>query len=111
MPSTLVLKFKMKFCKFLQTSYVKKKKKKKKIAEEVKESGESSLIVDETKDVLETEQISIELRYYHGGSVKENFLKFLPVDKLDTGSLTNMILSCLEKSGFDYKSNLVGQGP
>ena len=59
----------------------------KEIIEEVKESGEFSLIVDETKDVSKTEQISIVLRYYYGGSVKESFLHFVPADKLDAKSL------------------------
>ena len=75
----------------------------------MKQSGEVSLIVDETKDVSKMEQISIVLRYYHGDSVKESFLKFLSTDKLDAGNLTNAILSCLEKFGVDYKSNIVDQ--
>ena len=75
----------------------------KKIVEEVRQSGEFSLMVDETKDVSKMEQISIVLRYYHGDSVKESFLKFLPTDKLDAGNLTNAILSCLEKFDVDYK--------
>ena len=78
------------------------------IIEEVKEGGKFSLIVDETKYVSKTEQTSI--KYYHGDSAKESFLKFLPEDKLDAGSLTNAILSCLEKLGVDYRSNLAGQG-
>ena len=44
------------------------------------------------------------------GSVEESFLKFLPADELDAGILTYTILSCLEKFGIDYKSNLIGQG-
>ena len=66
--------------------------------------------MDETKAVSKTEQISIVIRYYHGGSFEESFLKFFPVDKLDAERLTNTILSCSEKFSVDYKLNLVGQG-
>ncbi|XP_068210545.1 zinc finger MYM-type protein 1-like [Palaemon carinicauda] len=82
----------------------------KEIIEEGKGSGEFSSIVDETKEVSKTEQISFVLRYYHDSCVKESFLQFEAADKLDVESLTNTIFSCLDKFGLDYKSHLVGQG-
>ena len=46
------------------------------IMEEVITSGQFVLIVDETKDVSKTEQISFVLRYFYNESVYETFLTF-----------------------------------
>lgn len=82
----------------------------KQIIEEVKSSGEFSLIVDETKDVSKTEQISFVLRYFYNGTVYESFLQFEAAEQLHAEGLTKTILSCLDAYGLDYKANLVGQG-
>ena len=79
------------------------------IIEEVKSSKYFALIVDETKDVSKTEQVSFVLRYYLSGQVHESFLQFEAANKLDAKSLSEKILSFLESFGLDYKANLVAQ--
>lgn len=81
----------------------------KQIIKEVKSSKYFALIVDESKDVSKSEQVSFVLRYYLKGQVYESFLQFEAAKKLDAKSLTNKILSCLESFGLDYKENLVAQ--
>lgn len=80
------------------------------ITDEVKEAGEFSVMADETKDVSKKEQISLVLRYYNEGSIKERFLLFKAADKLDASSLANTITECLEAMDVNYTTNLVGQG-
>jgi Domain of unknown function (DUF4371)/hAT family C-terminal dimerisation region len=79
------------------------------IITEVKESGEFSIMADETKDVRKLEQLSLVLRYYHSGEIHESFLQFESAEKLDAASLTEKILTTLEKHGLDYREHLVGQ--
>ena len=76
--------------------------------EEVKTSGQFALIVDETKDVSKTEQISFVLRYFYNESVYESFLMFQAAEYLDTRSLKK-IFDCLDDLGLDYEQNLVGR--
>uniref|UniRef100_A0A669BDB9 TTF-type domain-containing protein n=1 Tax=Oreochromis niloticus TaxID=8128 RepID=A0A669BDB9_ORENI len=80
------------------------------IIREVKDSGQFSVIVDETKDVSKSEQISFIVRYYYNGAIHESFLGFQEADRLDAAGLTSKIIGCLEKHGLDYRQNLVGQG-
>ena len=81
----------------------------KQIIEEVKSSEKFALIVDETKDVSKTEQISFVLRYFLHGCVHESFLQFEVADALDANSLTKKILAIFDSFGLDYKKNLVAQ--
>lgn len=55
---------------------------KEEIMQEVKESGQFSVIVDETKDVQKKEQRSIVLRYCYHGLIYESFLEFQEAEKL-----------------------------
>lgn len=71
--------------------------------QEVKESGQFSVIVDETKDVQKKEQRSIVLRYCYHGLIYESFLEFQEAEKLDVAGLTEKISGCLEKHGLEYK--------
>ncbi|XP_025761795.1 zinc finger MYM-type protein 1-like [Oreochromis niloticus] len=80
------------------------------IMQEVKDSAQFSVIVDETKDVSKSEQISFIVRYYYNGAIHESFLGFQEADRLDAAGLTSKIIGCLEKHGLDYRQNLVGQG-
>lgn len=82
----------------------------KEIVREVKDSAQFSVIVDETKDVSKSEQISFVVRYYYNGAIHESFLGFQEADRLDAAGLTSKIIGCLEKHGLDYRQNLVGQG-
>lgn len=50
------------------------------------------------------------VRYYYNGVVRESFLEFEEAKQLDAASLTEKIVSCLEKYGLQYKENLEGQG-
>uniref|UniRef100_A0A6Q2XCH7 TTF-type domain-containing protein n=1 Tax=Esox lucius TaxID=8010 RepID=A0A6Q2XCH7_ESOLU len=79
------------------------------IINEVKESEVFAIMADETKDTKKKEQISLVLRYYYQGAVKESFLHFEAAEHLDAAGLTEKIIHILEKYGLDYRSNLVGQ--
>ena len=81
----------------------------KQIIEEVKSSEHFALIVDETKDISKTEQISFVLRYFWHRCVHESFLQFEVADALDADSLTKKILAILDSFGLDYKKNLIAQ--
>lgn len=80
--------------------------------QEDKESGQFSVIVDETKDVQKKEQRSIVLRYCYHGLIYESFLEFQEAEKLDVAGLTEKIIGCLEKHGLEYKKKkkIVDQG-
>ena len=80
------------------------------IVDNIKESGEFALMVDETKDVSKTEQLSFVIRYYSDGTVKESFIMFKAAEHLDAKHLSETIISCLEGLGLNYKEKLVGQG-
>lgn len=80
------------------------------ILKEIIQSGQFSILVDETKDVRKTEQLSLVVRYYHEGEIKESFLDFKNAEGLDAKSLSDSILKLLGGYGLDYRSNLVGQG-
>lgn len=80
------------------------------IINEVKASEHFSVIADETKDVSKKEQMSLVIRYYYDGMVRESFLEYREAEHLDAGSLANKIISTLEKYGLEYRENLVGQG-
>ena len=82
----------------------------KQIMEEVKTNGQFALIVDETKDVSKTEQISFVLRYFYIESAYQSFLMVQAAEYLDARSLTKKIFDCLDDLELDYKQNLVGQG-
>ncbi|KAL1425446.1 hypothetical protein MTO96_003524 [Rhipicephalus appendiculatus] len=57
------------------------------IKEEMKSSQCFALIVDETKDLSKTEQLSVVVRYYVNGAVFERFLGFRNAEQLDAKSL------------------------
>ncbi|XP_008178672.1 zinc finger MYM-type protein 1-like [Acyrthosiphon pisum] len=57
-----------------------------------------SIMADETKDITNTEQLSIVIRYYYQDEIKERFLGFTPLKKLDANSLflhiKNLLCNC-----------------
>lgn len=65
--------------------------------------------MDETKDVRKSEQLSLVLRYFHHGEIHESFLQFESAENLDAASLTEKILTSLERNGLDYREHLMGQ--
>lgn len=69
-----------------------------KISSEVNCVSCFSIMVNETKDVTKTEQLSIVIRYYYQGEIKERFLGFTPLKTLDANSLflhiKNLLCSC-----------------
>ena len=67
------------------------------------EAGWFSLLVNETKDLSKTEQLSICLRYLLDGEPVEEFLNFVPTEKLDAKSLSQIIVSTLQRHGIDIK--------
>ena len=81
-----------------------------KIIKEVKTSGEFAIMVDETKDICKSEQMSLVVRYFYKGEIKESFLQFESAQNLDAASLSAKILSSLDRFQLDYKEHLVGQG-
>ncbi|KAL2102372.1 hypothetical protein ACEWY4_001540 [Coilia grayii] len=72
-----------------------------------------SVILDETADVSNTEQVSILVRYVHnesgGFSVREDFLCFVSTADTTGETLTKVLLDKLTELKLDPK-NMVGQG-
>ncbi|XP_014669630.1 PREDICTED: zinc finger MYM-type protein 1-like [Priapulus caudatus] len=82
----------------------------KEIIQEVKDAGVFSILVDESKDVSKQEQISLVIRYFYDGEIRESFLEFRAAFQLDAESLTKSIFDILKSHGVDFQRNLVGQG-
>lgn len=78
------------------------------ISREVNEAGCYALMADETKDISKTEQISIVVRYFLGGSIYERFLGYHPCASLDAASLHKYIITVLAKCGID-KNRCIAQ--
>jgi len=55
-------------------------------------------MADDTKDITKTEQLSIVIRYYYQNEIKERFLGFTSLKKLDANSLfvhiKNLLRDC-----------------
>ncbi|XP_022174917.1 zinc finger MYM-type protein 1-like [Myzus persicae] len=74
------------------------------IVKEVNEgSSVYSLIVVEARDASTLEQMSICIRYVHKSIIKERFLGFLQVLKLDAHGLTHCIIEFLNAVGLDIE--------
>ncbi|KAL3210437.1 hypothetical protein MRX96_052178 [Rhipicephalus microplus] len=71
------------------------------IKEEMKSSQCFALIVDETKDLSKTEQLSVVVRYYLNGAVFERFLGFRNAEQLDAKSLLSYVKETLNRCGID----------
>ena len=65
------------------------------IKEDIDSAGYFSIQVDETKDVSKKEQISLVVRYFLGGEVREEFLHFKEAVGLDAESLFNVFKKIL----------------
>lgn len=65
------------------------------IISEVKESKVFALMADETKDVKKKEHISLVLRCYYRGTVKESFLHFEAAEHLNAAGLADKIIQIL----------------
>jgi len=72
-----------------------------------------SIIADESADISGVEQLTIVIRFLDKQSsplkIREEFLGFLPLDKLDAESVATKILSFMEDSGLNL-DKLCGQG-
>ncbi|KAL3201357.1 hypothetical protein MRX96_042957 [Rhipicephalus microplus] len=71
------------------------------IKEEMKSSQCFALIVNETKDLSKTEQLSVVVRYYLNGAVFERFLGFRNAEQLDAKSLLSYVKKTLNRCGID----------
>jgi len=83
------------------------------IINDVKKIQFFSIIVDESSDISGTEQLSIGVRFVHKMPtdefcVREEFLGFVPLQRLDAETISGTILSTLTKFGLDL-SKMVGQ--
>ncbi|XP_045482105.1 52 kDa repressor of the inhibitor of the protein kinase-like [Harmonia axyridis] len=83
------------------------------IVEEANSSKYFSVIADESADISGHEQLSIGIRYVHEQNedftVKEEFLGFVQLNKLNADCIAASILEFLEKSGLNL-DKLVAQG-
>ncbi|KAL4122488.1 hypothetical protein QTP88_014810 [Uroleucon formosanum] len=83
------------------------------ILKRVKEAECYSILADETMDIAGIEQLSICLKYvtYENNQavIKEDFVGFISLEKLDSESISNKIISSLQEWGLDL-NKLVGQG-
>jgi len=80
------------------------------IAQEVRDSGEFSVLADETKDCRKMEQMAVVLQYFRGGSIYESFVGFVQVSDLSAEGLSSKLIAELQKLKIDYKTKLIGQG-
>ena len=78
------------------------------ISEETREAEHFALMVDESKDIRKTEQISIVVLYLKGNNLREEFLHFAHADGLDADSLLRSIQQTLSQCNID-KNMCVGQ--
>ncbi|CAH1979234.1 unnamed protein product [Acanthoscelides obtectus] len=83
------------------------------VVEEANSSKYFSVLADETADIAGHEQLSIGIRYVFEQNdkftLKEEFLGFVKLDRLNADSIASSILQFLEKSGLNL-DKLVGQG-
>lgn len=71
------------------------------ISEEIREAEHFALMVDGSKDICKSEQISIVVRYLKGEEVREEFLHFTHADGLDTDLLLRSIEQTLGQCNID----------
>lgn len=71
------------------------------VSNEVKLGDHFALMVDETKDVSNKEQISVVLRYLNNDNIYGEFLDFIPADGLDAQSLLKSVKQTLAKCNID----------
>jgi len=60
-----------------------------KISSELDKSMYFAIMIEETKDITKTEQLSVVVRYYYNNEIKERFLGFTPLKNLDANALFN----------------------
>ena len=78
------------------------------IVKDVQEAKFYSIIVDETTDVSNQEQVSLCLRYMRNGKAVETFFGFQTTKSTDGKTLFLLIKEVLENAGFSF-SGIVGQ--
>lgn len=71
------------------------------ISAEIREAEHFALMVDESKDICKSEQISIVVRYLKGEEVREEFLHFTHADGLDADLLLRSIEQTLGQCNID----------
>ncbi|XP_050548714.1 uncharacterized protein LOC126910304 [Daktulosphaira vitifoliae] len=80
---------------------------------EASDANAFSIIADETADISGVEQLTIVIRFLDKQSnpfkIREEFLGFLPLNKLDSESVATQILSFMVNCGLDL-TKLCGQG-
>lgn len=72
------------------------------ISGEIQDAELFALMVDESKDLSKTEQVSVVVRYVKNDEVVEEFLHFTPADGLDAESLFAIIKETLSKCNIDH---------
>ncbi|KAL4090975.1 hypothetical protein QTP88_025725 [Uroleucon formosanum] len=72
-----------------------------KISSELEKSMYFAIMIDETKDITKTEQLSVVVRYYYNNEIKERFLGFTLLKNLDANALFNHIQVKLNKCKID----------
>ena len=83
----------------------------KRICNAVQSGGPFSLLADESKDLSNTEQLTVVLRYVDisHGSIHEHFLTFVPAKNFNAESLSIYLLDTLGEYSLDPKQ-IVSQG-
>lgn len=81
--------------------------------EQIKKSEFYSVFADETMDICGTEQLSLWVIYTfienRLPTMRENYLGFIALNKLDAESISNVIISSLINWALDL-NKLIGQG-
>ena len=78
------------------------------ICDEVRAAENFAIMVDETKDISKTEQISIVLRYLYESEIHESFLGFVAAEGLTADKLYAQIKEVLATCGID-RNLCIGQ--
>jgi hypothetical protein len=66
-----------------------------------------AIMIDETKDITKSEQLSVVVKYYYNNEIKERFLGFTPLKNLDANTLFNHIQIKLNKCKIDINKCVV----
>lgn len=73
---------------------------------EIQESKIFSIVIDETKDVSHSEQVSFVVRHVHNMKLKERFIQVCNVHSTSGDALENLVLALLEENDLKIHQGL-----
>ncbi len=79
------------------------------ILKEIKEAKIFSILLDETTDVSQSEQVSFVVRFFHDMQIKERFIQVCQVKSTTGQDLEEVVMALLSENGLNAE-NIRGQG-